>query len=49
MDTKKILSALAAAGVLTAGVLGANVLASTDTEAEGTEYLKPVGVYKKIN
>ncbi len=48
MDTKKILSALAAAGVLTAGVLGANVKASTDTEAEGTEYLKPVGVYKKL-
>lgn len=43
MDKKKILSSLALAGVLTAGVLGANVNASTIDE-----YLKPVGVYKKL-
>ncbi len=43
MDKKKILSSLALAGILTANVLGANVNAA----AEG-EYLKPVGVYKKL-
>lgn len=43
MDKKKILSSLALAGILTANVFGANVNAA----AEG-EYLKPVGVYKKL-
>lgn len=43
MDKKKILSSLALAGILTANVLGANVNAST-----ANEYLKPVGVYKKL-
>lgn len=43
MDTKKILSSLALAGILTANVFGANVNASTEGE-----YLKPVGVYKKL-
>ncbi len=43
MDKKKILSSLALAGILTAGVLGANVNATT-----AGEYLKPVGVYKKL-
>lgn len=43
MDKKKILSSLALAGILTAGVLGANVNAAT-----AEEYLKPVGVYKKL-
>lgn len=43
MDKKKILSSLALAGILTAGVLGANVNATT-----AEEYLKPVGVYKKL-
>ena len=43
MDTKKILSALAAAGILTTGVIGANVNATTEEE-----YLKPVGVYQKL-
>ena len=43
MDTKRILSALAAAGILTASVFGANVKATT-----GEEYLKPVGVYQKL-
>ena len=43
MDKKKILSSLALAGILTASVLGVNVNAST-----ANEYLKPVGVYKKL-
>ena len=43
MDKKKIISSLALAGILTASVLGANVNASA-----ATEYLKPVGVYKKL-
>ena len=43
MDTKKILSALAAAGILTASVFGANVKASTTDE-----YIKSVGVYQKL-
>lgn len=43
MDKKKILSSLALAGILTANVFGANVNAA----AEG-EYLKPVGVYKRL-
>lgn len=43
MDKKKILSSLALAGILTAGVLGANVNA-----AVANEYIKPVGVYKKL-
>ncbi len=43
LDKKKILSSLALAGILTAGVLGANVNAHT-----ANEYLKPVGVYKKL-
>lgn len=42
MDTKKILSALAAAGILTAGVFGANV------KATDTEYVKPVGIYQQL-
>lgn len=40
MDKKKILSSLAAAGILTASVLGANVNAATN--------LKSVGVYKQL-
>ena len=40
MDKKKILSSLAAAGILTASVLGANVNASTNLES--------VGVYKNL-
>ena len=40
MDKKKILSSLAAAGILTASVLGANVNASTNIES--------VGVYKNL-
>lgn len=44
MDKKKILSSLALAGILTASVLGANVNAATEEE-----YLKPVGVFKKLN
>ena len=40
MDKKKILSSLAAAGILTASVLGANVNAATSNG--------PVGVYKKL-
>lgn len=43
MDKKKIISSLALAGILTASVLGANVNASA-----ANEYLKPVGVYKKL-
>lgn len=43
LDKKKVLSSLALAGILTASVLGANVNAM----AEG-DYLKPVGVYKKL-
>lgn len=43
MDKKKILSSLALAGILTAGVLGANVNA-----AVANEYIKPVGVYKRL-
>lgn len=43
LDKKKILSSLALAGILTAGVLGANVNATT-----ANEYLKPVGVYKRL-
>lgn len=43
MDKKKILSSLTLAGILTASVLGANVNAAT-----ANEYLKPVGVYKKL-
>lgn len=43
MDKKKILSSLALAGILTANVFGANVNAATEGE-----YLKPVGVYKKL-
>lgn len=43
MDTKKILSALVAAGILTASVFGASVKASTTDE-----YIKSVGVYQKL-
>lgn len=43
MDKKKILSSLALAGILTASVLGSNVNATNEEE-----YLKPVGVYKKL-
>lgn len=43
MDKKKILSSLALAGILTANVFGANVNATTEGE-----YLKPVGVYKRL-
>lgn len=43
LDKKKILSSLALAGILTVGVFGANVNAQT-----ANEYLKPVGVYKKL-
>ena len=43
LDKKKILSSLALAGILTAGVFGANVNVKATNE-----YLKPVGVYKKL-
>ena len=43
LDKKKILSSLALAGILTVGAFGANVNAQTTNE-----YLKPVGVYKKL-
>ena len=43
LDKKKILSSLALAGILTVGAFGANVNAQATNE-----YLKPVGVYKRL-